>query len=69
MASEVATLLEILGDGEWHLLTELQHELGLAEHKVQGIVEFLCMFDFTVIDETKRRLKVKREFQALLVQT
>ena len=69
MGSEVAVVLEILGDGEWHGLAELQRQAGLAEYKVHGIAEFLCRFDFAVVDEANNRVKVKRDFKEFLVRT
>jgi DNA-binding IclR family transcriptional regulator len=62
-------LLEILGDGKWHGLADLQQQVGLAEHKVQGIAAFLCRFDFVVFDEANRKVKVNRSFQEFLART
>ena len=67
--SEVAALLEILGDGEWHGLAELQQQVGLAERKMRGLAEFLCTFDFAVVDEVNRRVKVSRDFREFLART
>ena len=69
LSSEIAVLLEILGDGKWHGLTELQQQAGLAEYKVHGITEFLCRFDFAVVDEANKKVKVKRDFQEFLMRT
>ena len=69
VVSEIAVLLEILGDGKWHGLTELQQQAGLAEYKVHGITGFLCRFDFAVVDEANRKVKVKRDFQEFLMRT
>jgi hypothetical protein len=69
MGSEVAVLLGILGDGKWHGLAELQHEMGMAEYKVQEIAAFLSRFDFAVVDEANRKVKVNRDFQKLLART
>lgn len=67
--SEVALLLEILSDGEWHGLAELQQHVGLAERKTQGIAAFLCTFDFAVVDEANSRVKVNRDFREFLART
>lgn len=69
LGSEIALLLEILGDGRWHGLAELQRQAGLAEYKVHGIAEFLCKFDFAVVDEANNRVKVTRDFREFLVRT
>jgi hypothetical protein len=67
--SEVAALLEILGDGEWHGLAELQQQVGLAEHEMLGVAEFLCKCDFAVVDEANCRVKVNRDFREFLART
>ena len=69
LGSEIAVLLEILGDGKWHGLTELPRQAGLAEYKVHGITGFLCRFDFAVVDETNKKVKIKRDFQEFLMRT
>jgi hypothetical protein len=69
LGSEIALLLEILGDGKWHELAELQQQAGLAEYKVHGIAEFLCRFDFAVVDEANKKVKVNRDFQKFLART
>ena len=69
LGSEIAVLLEVLGDGQWHGLAELQQQTGLAEYKVQGIAEFLCRFDFAVVNEANRKMKVNRDFQKFLART
>jgi len=69
LGSEIAVLLEMLRDGEWHELAELQQQAGLAECKVHEIAEFLCKFDFAVVDETNKKVKIKRDFQEFLMRT
>jgi hypothetical protein len=68
LGSEIVVLLEILGDGKWHGLAELQQQAGLAEYKVQGIADFLCRFDFAVVDEANRKVRVNRDFQEFLAR-
>jgi len=69
LGSEIAVLLEMLGDGEWHGLAELQRQVGLADYKVHGVAAFLCRFDFAVVDASKRKVKVNRDFQEFLART
>jgi hypothetical protein len=69
VSSEVSTLLDILGDGEWHGLAELQRRVGLVEHKMREIAAFLCRFDFAVVDEVNRRVKVNRDFREFLARS
>jgi DNA-binding IclR family transcriptional regulator len=63
LGSETAALLDILGDEKWHLLAELQEQIGIAAHKVQRITAFLSMFDFAVVDETDEKVKITRDLR------
>ena len=69
MVSKITMILEILGDGKWHEIEELQLRLGLNEHKVQGITAFLNKYDFVKIDREHGIVKINRNFQKLLAQT
>jgi DNA-binding IclR family transcriptional regulator len=62
-------ILEMLGDGKWHEIEELQLKLGLNEHKMQEITTFLNKYDFVEIDKEHRKVKINRNFQKLLAQT
>jgi DNA-binding IclR family transcriptional regulator len=67
--SKITMILEMLGDGKWHEVEELQLMLGLNEHEVQGITMFLNKYDFVEIDKEHRKVKINRNFQKLLAQT
>ena len=69
LGSELDLLLEIVGDGEWHELTELQQKARLTKHKVQSITVFLSKFGFIEVDETKSKLKIRKDYQELLAKT
>lgn len=69
MVSKITMILEMLGDGKWHEIEELQLRLGLNEHKVQEITTFLNKYDFVKIDKEHEKVKINRNFQKLLVQT
>jgi DNA-binding IclR family transcriptional regulator len=67
--SKITRILEMLGDGKWHEIEELQLMLGLNEHKVQEIATFLNKYDFVKFDKERRKVKINRNFQKLLAQT
>ena len=69
MVSKIAVILEILSDGKWHGIDELQGRMGLNERKVQEIAKFLSEYDFAEIDDANRKVKINRNFQKFLVQT
>lgn len=67
--SKIAMILELLGDGKWHRIEELQQTLGLNEHKVKEVTTFLNEYAFVQIDEKHGKVKINRDFQKLLAQT
>ena len=69
MVSKITIILEMIGDGKWHEIEELQLRLGLNEREVQEITTFLNKYDFVKIDKEHRKVKINRNFQKLLTQT
>ena len=69
MVSKIAMILEMLGDGKWHEIEELQRRLGLNERRVQEITAFLNKYDFVKIDKEHGKVKINRNFKKLLAQT
>ena len=69
MVSKITMILEMLGDGKWHGIEELQLRLGLNELKVQEVTSFLNKYDFVKIDKEHRKVKINRNFQKLRAQT
>ena len=62
-------ILEILSDGKWHGIDELQQRLELDEREVRVIAAFLSKYDFAKSDEENRKVRINRDFQKLLSQT
>ena len=67
--SKITLILEMLGDGKWHGIEELQLRLGLNELKVQEVTSFLNKYDFVKIDKEHRKVKINRNFQKLRAPT
>ena len=67
--SKLAMVLDILSDGKWHGIDELQQRLELDEREVQEIAAFLSKYDFAKSDEENRKVRINRDFQKLLSQT
>jgi DNA-binding IclR family transcriptional regulator len=67
--SKLAMVLDILSDGEWHGIDELQQRLELDEREVRVIAAFLSKYDFAKSDEENRKVRINRDFQKLLSQT
>ena len=67
--SKLAMVLDILSDGKWHGIDELQQRLELKEHEVRKITTFLSKYDFVKSDEENRKVRINRDFQRFLAQT
>jgi hypothetical protein len=66
VASKIDMILEVLSDGEWHSLYELQYLVKLTEKQIQKITSFLSEFDFVHVDLEKGRVTTTQNFQILL---
>jgi DNA-binding IclR family transcriptional regulator len=69
LVSKITMILEMLSDGKWHGIEELQQRLELNERKVQEIITFLNKYDFVKIDKEHGKVKINQNFQKLLTQT
>lgn len=61
--------MEVLGDGEWHALREVQRKTRLGRNQIQRLIDFLKEYGFIVVDETERRIKLDETVQEFLMQT
>ncbi len=69
MTYKLTRLLEILGDGNWHETDQLSQQIELSDLEVQRITDFLGEYEFAEVDETKKRVRVNKDFQKILTQT
>lgn len=69
MGSKIAMILEILSDGKWHGIEELQQLMELDEYEVREIITFLNKYDLAKIDDANKKVKINRGFQKFLTQT
>ena len=69
MASKMALALELLRDGEWHRVEELEDLVELDERQAGEFAAFLEEYDFAVRDSTRQRIRLTKRFQDLLCET
>ena len=69
MAYKVTMLLEILGDGKWHETKQLKQLMNLRDSEVHEITDFLGKYDFAEVDETRKRVRIDKDFKKILSQT
>ena len=65
LLSEIAVVLEILGDGRWHQMEDLVLSLDLNEYKFRELTSFLNAYNFIKVDEKKGRVKINNTFKKL----
>lgn len=69
ITSKIATILELLNDGKWHLIEEIQQKAMMDKDQIHRIIEFLEKYGFVLRDETKNKLKLERMVQKFLTHT
>ena len=51
-------ILELLEDGKWHNLKEINKEVGLPEDNLEEIIGFFAEYEFIQLDKKRRRAKL-----------
>ena len=64
----MAEVLEILDDGHWHQIDELQTETNLNMSQSEKLLEFLKEYEFVTVDQRKSRVKLKESVRKFLTQ-
>jgi predicted transcriptional regulator len=62
----IAEVFEILNDGQWHSIDEIQSRVKLNEGQSKKITDFLSEYDFITVDDDKRRVKLKENVRKFL---
>ena len=65
----IAEILEILNDGQWHLLTEVKKKMKLTDDQVKQIADFLREYDFVEINDADKKIKIGEDVLKFLSQT
>jgi DNA-binding IclR family transcriptional regulator len=66
LPSRIAGILDILSDGKWHGIEELQQQMDMDESEVQKIAAFLNKYDFTTVDDANKKVKINKNFHEFL---
>jgi len=59
----------MLNDGKWHMLEEIQQKTKMDKNQIQPIIEFLEEYNFIVMDEAKKKIKLDKTVQKFLTHT
>ena len=66
---KISATLQILDDGNWHRIDEVQKSSGFSSFSFDALIDFLDDFSLITIDTNRRIIKVKPDFQELLIKT
>jgi DNA-binding IclR family transcriptional regulator len=61
-------VLEILVDGRWHTLREIQQKTKLDENQIRQVIEFLEKYNFVMMDKMRRKIILDKTVQKFLSQ-
>ena len=67
--SKITSILEILSDGGWYTLEEIQKKAKIDEAKLQRIMDFLSEYDFIVRSGAGKTVRLNKLAQEFLAQT
>ena len=69
MSSKFESILELLGDGRFHALDELQEEIELNENQTRAIVVFLAEYGFAEMKKGNDKVRISKAARKLSAQT
>jgi hypothetical protein len=52
------TILELLENGKWHYLRDIEQKIHLNSGKVETVTKFLATYNFVKLDEAEQRVKI-----------
>ena len=52
------TILELLENGKWHYLKDIEKKTQLNSGKVETVTRFLATYNFVKLDEAEQRVKI-----------
>lgn len=68
LSAKIENILELLGDGNYHELNELQDKTGLTQKQTRVVAEFLTEYGFVEMSQDEK-MKISRNAKKLLVPT
>lgn len=66
--SKMEMVLEVLSDGNWHSITEIQQLTKLNEKQAQEVTSFLFDYNFVKVDTSSKKVKISKCLRELLLQ-
>lgn len=67
--SKITKMLEVLTDGKWHVLMEIQQQMKMGDDEVVRVVKFLKEYNFIVVDEVKKEIRLQEIAKRFLARS
>ena len=67
-AAKMAKILEVLNDGRWHTVEEVQMKTGLDKKRMQRVTAFLKEFDFITTDAAEKEISLTEAVREFLLR-
>lgn len=64
--SKISAILDVLSDGKWHTVEEIQNRVKVHGNHIQRVVEFLKTYELIVIDDLEKKIKLSKMTQKFL---
>ena len=65
----MSRILEILNDGKWHTLNEIQQKAEIEQEQAEQAISFLEEYNFIITDEAKKKARLDQKTQQFLTRT
>ncbi|TET28923.1 MAG: hypothetical protein E3J73_00110 [Candidatus Bathyarchaeum sp.] len=52
------TILQLLENGKWHYLKDIEEKTRLNSFKVENVTKFLAKYNFVKLDEAEQKVKL-----------
>jgi DNA-binding IclR family transcriptional regulator len=52
------TIIQLLENGKWHNLSDIEQETQINRNKVEAITAFLANYNFVKLDEKRQKVKL-----------
>jgi hypothetical protein len=62
-------MLEMLNDGRWHLLEEIEEKIHLDRDRTKEVIDFLKKYNFLVVDNIEKKIRLENEVKRFLNET
>lgn len=64
----MARALEILVDGKWHALKEIQQKTELNKNQIQQVIDFLERYGFISVDKMVGKIRLDKSVEKFLAE-